>query len=276
MQSAADMIADQWGLSLLSHVADAGHAQVWKAQTANGPAALKLYRNADRGNEAAGTKILRLWQDRGAVQILAETQDAVLMEWLEGPSLGDLARTGDLNAALTGLAEAARRLHQTPVARSKGLRSLQQVFDPLFFCQFSTSCTPSLQQNMIRAIELARTLLDSQPDTVPLHGDLHPDNIIRTPAGDRVFDAKGYLGDPAFELANALRHPKGMAALVRQCSQIERCMMLYASAMNVDHQRLARWAAAKCALSIFWRADGPVETDREADLLHRLLKITDQ
>lgn len=129
---------------------------------------------------------------------------------------------------------------------------------------------------MGRAIDLAKVLLGNQPTTVPLHGDLHPDNVIQTAAGPRVIDAKGYLGDPAFELANALRHPNGMSALVQQRSQIERCLKLYSEAMNVDTHRLAQWAAAKCALSIFWRADALIQTDREADLLHLFLEIAGQ
>ncbi len=276
MQSAAEKIADAWGLSLLSHITDTGHAQLWQVQTANGPAALKLYRREDRGNEAAGTDLLRLWQNRGAVTVLAEENNAVLMEWLEGPSLGDLARAGQPDTALTALAETAHRLHRAPVVKATRLKPLQQVFDPLLCCGFTQNCPVPFRHDMVRAIDLARTLLDNQPVAVPLHGDLHPDNVILTAKGPRVIDAKGYLGDPAFELANALRHPKGMPELVRQRGQINRCLTLYSDAMNVSAQRLAQWAAAKCALSIFWRADGQIETDHEAGLLHLLLEITDQ
>jgi streptomycin 6-kinase len=123
---------------------------------------------------------------------------------------------------------------------------------------------------------LARALLDKQTVQIPLHGDLHHDNVIQTQTGPRAIDAKGYLGDSAFELANALRHPKGMKDLVRRTQQIDRCLTLYADAMAVPRQRLAKWAAAKCALSIFWRASGLVTEDAEADLLHLLLKIVDQ
>ncbi len=276
MQSAVKKLADIWGLHNLSYVADTGHAQVWKVQTANGSAALKFYHRTDRGNEAAGTTLLKHWENRGAVQILAEAQNAVLMEWLEGPSLGDIARAGQPGIALASLADTARRLHHMPLKSPKGLKPLSDVFEPLFSCRFLPDCTAALQCNMKRAISLARRLLDTQVQTVALHGDLHPDNVIQTAAGPRVIDAKGYLGDPAFELANALRHPKGMPSLVQQRRQIKRCLKLYADALLVSEDRLAKWAAAKCALSIFWRSHGSVETDREADLLHLFLDIADQ
>ena len=63
---------------------------------------------------------------------------------------------------------------------------------------------------------------------------------------------------------------------MQQRSQIKRCLKLYADALLVSEDRLAKWAAAKCALSIFWRSHGSVETDREADLLHLFLDIADQ
>ncbi len=276
MQSAAEKFADQWGLRVLAKVADTGHAQIWKVETANRLGALKLYRRADRGNEAAGSQMLRLWQNSGAVRVLAEAQNAVLMEWLEGPSLGDLARSGQPDHAIATLADTAHRLHRTVIKQAPQLKPLQEIFAPLFSCRFLPNCNAAFQQDMVSAINLARILLDNQPVTVPLHGDLHPDNVIQTSEGPRVIDAKGYLGDPAFELANALRHPKGMPALVQQRNQIEKCLTLYADAMRVSAHRLAHWAAAKCALSIFWRSDDRIETDREADLLHLLLEFAGQ
>jgi len=133
-----------------------------------------------------------------------------------------------------------------------------------------------LRRDFVTAFALAQDLLSNQDKMVPLHGDLHHDNVILTGDGPVVIDAKVYLGDPAFELANALRHPKGMPSLVRQPRQIDRSLTAYADAMQVSRKRLARWAAAKCALSIFWRSDGVIGSDHEADLLNLFLRIADQ
>nr|WP_254444590.1 aminoglycoside phosphotransferase family protein [Ruegeria arenilitoris] len=272
-----DEFLAKWQLTFPVLVAETDQAQVWRVVQADGRfAALKLYRRSDRGNETHGSSLLRLWQSRGAVRIVQDEKSAVLMDWLDGPSLGDLARAGRPDAALAVLAKIAGRLHHAPVVKDAELKPLHEVFDPMFSCQFSLNCPSDFRRDMVRAMHLARTLLTSQPIATALHGDLHPDNVILTDDGPRVFDAKGYLGDPAFELANALRHPKGMVELVRQRSQIERCLTLYSSAMNVSSERLAQWAAAKCALSIFWRADGQIKHDNEADLLHLLLEIVNQ
>jgi len=277
MQTPPQEILDRWDLTRPILIAETSAARVWKVTTADGlQAALKLYHRPDRGNEGPGTALLRAWQNRGAVEILAEVEKAVLMEWLDGRTLGDVARAGRPKAALSILAETASRLHQTPKAVVGGLTPLRDVFAPFFDCRFDPSCPDPLRHAMTHAIALAARLLDQRITSVPLHGDLHPDNVILTDAGPRVIDAKGYLGDPAFELANAVRHPKGLPDMVRQPQQISRSLTLYADALGVPRKRLAQWAAAKSALSIFWRANGPVTNDDEADLLELFLQAADQ
>lgn len=277
MQNPPQEILDQWALTPIAKTAETAAARVWKVRNAQGGhAALKIYRRADRGNEASGSLVLRAWRDRGAVEILNESNAAILMEWLDGPSLGDIARQGEVTLALTNLAQTAARLHAPPRPAVSGLKRLSDVFAPLKRCTFSPDCPTGLAGNMNRAMELAQQLIETQQIHVPLHGDLHPDNIILTDAGARVIDAKGYLGDPGFELANVLRHPKGMPELVRQRDHLERSLTTYADALGIHRERLACWAAAKCALSIFHRANGPILQDSEADLLHMLLEAADQ
>ncbi len=277
MQHGPEQFLKKWQLADPRLVADTGAARVWRAKREDGSeVALKLYRRADRGNEAPGCRLLAAWRNRGAVAILAEDRQAVMMEWLEGPTLGDRARAGNVTDAVKTLAETAQNLHAAPVVDVSGLRPLNQVFAPLFDLRFSDACVRPLRSDMRRAITLAQQLLQTQPELRPLHGDLHPDNVIHTSSGPRVIDAKGYAGDPAFELANALRHPKGMPRRVREARQVHMCLDLYAAAMNVSRSRLAGWAAAKCALSIVWRSSGTVGHDPEADLLHLFLSVADQ
>lgn len=265
----------QFGLADPLPLAQTAIAGLWQVRRSDGSAAvLKHYLRPDRGNEAAGTALLSAWADRGAVHILEETDTTVLMEYLEGPSLGDIARSGAPDHALRLLADTASRLHAAPVASVPGLQPLAQVFEPLL--TLSQVGTEKLCRDLTRAADLARHLLSSQPDPVPLHGDLHPENVIVTSDGPRVIDAKGYLGDPGFELANALRHPRGMPRLVRNRDHIVRTAERYACAMNVDPSRLLQWAAAKCALSIVWRAHGNPVADDEADLLRTFLDLSGQ
>lgn len=262
----------KWHLTNPRLVADTALASVWKVTCTNGSmAVLKIYRRMDRGNEAAGSRLMSEWQDRGTVKVLFDDRNAILMEWLDGLTLGDQAHSGHPVEALSILAETAADLHRGPKIHVEGLKPLDQVFAPLFGCRFAENSPAPLRHDMARAISLAHDLLLSQFETRPLHGDLHPDNVILTQAGPRIIDAKGYLGELGFELANALRHPIGLPDLVRQPGHIQACLSMYANALDISRARLAQWAAAKCALSIFWRSKGTIDQDDESDLLALLL-----
>ncbi|WIY25087.1 aminoglycoside phosphotransferase family protein [Parasedimentitalea psychrophila] len=265
-------IMARWQLTSPENLSKTPIAQLWRVRQANGTlAVLKVYRQASRGNEAAGAALLNAWSKKGAVRIFKDSRSALLMEWLDGPSLGDIARAGDAPRADQLLCDTARCLHHHPVSALPDLCALEEVFVPLLVLGIALDCHPNLRQDMLRATELARQLLAHQPPPVPLHGDLHHDNIILTSSGPQAFDAKGYIGDPAFELANALRHPKGLPALVRNQDRITEVTKRFAEALKVPPLRLAQWAAAKCALSIAYRAKGMLSQDDEADLLALLL-----
>ncbi|GGH19998.1 hypothetical protein GCM10010973_03670 [Cribrihabitans marinus] len=117
------------------------------------------------------------------------------MARLTGPSLGDIARAGAPVRADRLLAEAAAALHHPPLPRITGLTPLAESFRALLDLRAAPDCPTGLRRDMARAQFLADRLLTSQADPRPLHGDLHHDNVIMTPEGPRVFDAKGYLGD---------------------------------------------------------------------------------
>ncbi|SLN36100.1 Aminoglycoside/hydroxyurea antibiotic resistance kinase [Falsiruegeria litorea R37] len=259
------------GLADPEPLAETVGARLWRVRQTDGTqAVLKLHKRADRGNEAAGAALLRAWTDRGAVRILTEAGPAVVMEWLDGPSLANVAIQDPKRAAQT-LAHVSRRLHRDPVQIDRDLPRLSLVLAPLLRAVCSSDCPPSLRSELNEAIALARDLLATGTDKRPLHGDLHHANVILTDSGARVLDAKGFHGDISYELANAFRHPYALHALIRDPDWIEWCRGLYAGALNVPEPRLAQWAAVKCALSIVWRAKGPITRDPEADLLSALL-----
>ena len=140
------------------------------------------------------------------------------------------------------------------------------LFDLQFAPQAARADIAALRQAQI----LARDLLNTQPAQRPLHGDLHHDNVKRGTAGFTAFDAKGLMGDPSFELANAFRNPKGFDETATP-ARIEACARQWAGDLNVPRPRLLAWAAAKCGWSIALRAKGRFEADPETVLLHALL-----
>lgn len=90
---------------------------------------------------------------------------------------------------------------------------------------------------------LLSELLETAPDPVFLHGDLHHANVLRH--GDRwiVIDPKGLVGDPAFEPTAFMRNPLGqlpgspdLAGLLR------RRIDLFASLLNLSAWRICAWS----------------------------------
>ena len=83
----------RFGLSAPELVAETTRAIVWRVRQQNGTqAALKFYPAGHMGNETSGLTYLERVEGAGAVRVFARSTDAVVMEWLQGPSLGDLAR----------------------------------------------------------------------------------------------------------------------------------------------------------------------------------------
>jgi streptomycin 6-kinase len=251
-------------------------ATVWKVQRADHSfAALKVYPKAGMGAEAAGFDLLQALAGNTVAQIYARNSHAALIEWLDGPSLGDLSRSGQDHAANATLVDVACRLHAAPLATTLRLPHLQDWFAALFALTFGENCPPRAKAGLIRCQALATTLLKGQCDVRPLHGDLHHDNIRLGARGYCAFDAKGVLGERNYELANAFRNPKGASAIVQNPARIRGLAVAWSVSFEVDTHRLLTWAAVKTALSIAWRSGGVAQMDDEYPLLTMFLQILD-
>lgn len=252
-------------------------ATLWKVRRRNQQhAVLKVYNQKGMGNERLGFAFLSALEGTGCAHIYASNQTAAVMEWLPGPSLGDLKRSGQDHEAATQLVAVARQLHSAPPPRGTVFPKLTGWFDALFTLEITPECAPQARANILRCQDLARHLLSTQTDMRPLHGDLHQDNIRKGARGYCAFDAKGVFGERTYELANAFRNPKGAAELVRNPDRLRHLRRLWSRQFDVDPQRLQHWAAAKCALSIAWRCKGRLTFDPELDLLDMFLSTMDE
>lgn len=234
-------------------------------------AVLKYYGSRGMGNEATGFRFLDAAPESFAAQVYMLRQDAALIEWLEGPSLAEVARSGQDFEAAKALLAVACGLHQAPAAAASGYPRLEDWFAPLFTSAFAPGCPSDMRTAITVSQRLAQHLLQTQTEVRPLHGDLHHDNVRKTQRGFCAFDAKGIVGERAYELANAFRHPRGCAALVARRGRILELADLWSAGFGVERQRLLQWAAVKCALSIVWRSKGALLHDDELGLLDGLL-----
>ncbi|MEP5155449.1 aminoglycoside phosphotransferase family protein [Planktotalea sp.] len=273
-QQLSEDVLSQFNLSSASLLEETPIAFLWKVQrTSAGWAVLKVYKKTDMGNEAPGFIYLAEAKGKGAAHVYQTTRTCALMEWLEGPSLGDFARGGEDQRAALELVGVANELHFQAGQRTDDYPLLEDWFAKLFKLRFADDCPSGARENLLKSQALAKELFASQQDSVPLHGDLHFDNVRLGSRGFCAFDAKGILGERTYELANAFRHPIALPELVRDPEHVRYLTMLWSSNFNVSAERLMQWAAVKVALSIAWRSPEAISQDSEFDLLDLFLLV---
>ena len=261
-------------LSSPEFAARTGIATVWRARNADGAdVALKVYHGADMRNEAAGFAILDALAGRSAAQVFAISEGAAVIEWLPGPSLGDLTRNGRDAEAAAHLVAVAADIHCAPIRTTTSLPTLNEWYAALFDLRFADTCDGADRHLMQMARHVARELLASEEDIRPLHGDLHHDNIRLGARGWCAFDAKGVVGERCYELANAMRNPTGAEALAADPARIRLLRDHWSAGFDVAPGRLMRWAVAKTGLSMAWRADGAFTTDPDLPILAALCDV---
>jgi Ser/Thr protein kinase RdoA (MazF antagonist) len=145
---------------------------------------------------ASEVAALRAWTVTGsAARLVEELADgAYLAEWLEGPSLAELPPTAPADVASIG--RALRSLHSVAP-----LRTLAGIDD-----RFATSARdrwPDLPPEMIEfADDVASRLRTHDPhDSVMLHGDLVPSNVMMTTRGPTFIDPFPCQGPAASDIA---------------------------------------------------------------------------
>ncbi|MEL6408781.1 MAG: aminoglycoside phosphotransferase family protein [Pseudomonadota bacterium] len=258
------------------HIVTTHIAEIWKIERADdAAAAVKLYHRHDLEDEAPGIVWMRTLDGRDAAKVYARQNRVLVLEWLEGPTLGDQSRAGEDAAANRRLAALAAKIHANLTPPPTGLHDLEAWFQDLQNLQFGSDCPDRLKDNINRARELVQSLLKTTKRRVALHGDFHHDNVICTPNGDRAIDAKGILGDPGFELANAFRNPQDAREQIMKPERVLHLADLAEEFLDVPAPRQIAWATAKCALSIAWDCDGKLDCDNsDAEILEMLLSLS--
>jgi streptomycin 6-kinase len=183
------------------------------------------------------------WWEGFAASLLAQVGEALLLERATGNrSLAAMARDGRDDEASRTLCEVAVKLHAPRGDPPPELIALPDWFRELW---------PAAERHgglLVRAAAMARELLDEPRDVLPLHGDLHHDNVLDFGSrGWLAIDPKHLIGERGFDFANLLRNPDFTVAtrpgrLARQASVI-------AEAANLERKRLLKWTFAFAGLS---------------------------
>jgi streptomycin 6-kinase len=214
------------------------------------PAMLKI---ALIDEERIGGMLMKWWSGRGAARVMEHDEDAILLERaVKGISLAELARSQDDEASriiCTVLAQLHRARGEAPSA----LVALKEWFEPLRVAAESRSGPFST------AASTASDLLATQKDVVPLHGDMHHDNVLNFGSrGWLAIDPKGLIGERYFDYANIFCNPDGMATMP---GRLSRQVRVVAETAHLERDRLLAWVVAWAGLSAAFLVDDGLPAD---------------
>ena len=248
-------LSERWAVELEPPFGDPPGAAGWLApgRLADGtPVVLKLaWPHAEARTEAAG---LRCFDGDGAVRLLDadEAEFALLLERVEpGHDLWSV----DVDTGAEVTAALLRRLWRPPPAGT-AIGTLAAEVDT--WIDRLRDGHPRYPAAAVRAaIDRGRSLADTQPDPVVLHGDLHPFNILRSSdRGWLAIDPKPLIGDPAYDLAQYLgNRVEGALPAHDPQRELLRQIDRFADLLGLDRRRVAGWAAVKAVAWNFGVAD---------------------
>lgn len=198
--------------------------------------------------ERRGPHIMRWWDGDGAARVLEFDGDAVLLERATGTrSLNTMAKAGDDDGATRILCAAVARLHEPRSA------SLPEQLIPLTI--WFQELAPAAERfgGILRLSDvIARELLAEPRDQVPLHGDIHHDNILDfDERGWLAIDPKGLYGERGFDYGNIFTNPID-SDLPTEFGQLQRRLEIITEAAGMERERMLRWIVAWCGLSAAW------------------------
>jgi len=102
-----------------------------------------------------------------------------------------------------------------------------------------------------RAVRQRRELLETAPESVLLHGDLHHYNILRSEEkGWLAIDPKGVIGERAYDIVAYLLNPRRMTP-AETAKRIE----IFSERLGLDSERVRAWAFVQSMVSACWTVE---------------------
>ena len=266
----------RWSLTKSTPVAETATSWIFCVeQNGRNFAALKILKPLAAEEERRGAMLMNWYGGEGAATIFDMHGDTIFMEWLDGGTLGDPVRAGKDDEGTIAIASTVASLHRARPNAPEGLRPLRESFQILFDTDVR-SWPHTARDLYARASGIALKLFDRPSAQIPLHGDVHHDNIMSSDRGWLAIDPKGLLGDPAYDLANVFINPKGASHLATDPRRIAVRADILSQRLTYPRKRILGWAAAHAALSACWELSAGRPITHQLACLPHLLSAYDQ
>ncbi len=266
----------RWSLTKATPVAETAGSWIFRVeQNGRNFAAVKILKPAASAEEGRGARLMQWYSGDGAATVFDIHGDTIFMEWLDGGTLGEPARNGRDEEATNAFATVVANLHRPRPDIPDDLEPLRQRFEALF--KTDVRVWPHTARDLYaRAAGIALKLFDKPAPDVPLHGDLHHDNIISSQRGWLAIDPKGLIGDPHYEVANAFRNPVGALKLAADPRRINAMADTFSQRLGLNRKRVLGFAAAHSGLAACWDLEAGNSIATDLAVLPLLLSAYDQ
>ncbi|SNT37718.1 streptomycin 6-kinase [Tropicimonas sediminicola] len=204
----------------------------------------------DRGakvGDMIGAEILSLWDGNGAVKLIDRTGNAMLLEWLPGPSLREKAPCGQDQMAAKVISELSLKLR---LSKADGFIELKDHFGGALPKAEISGFPEPYRDAFGRAQTMWQALLRTTEEMCLMHGDLNHDNILWSDRGWVVIDPKGVVADPCYEFSVVFRGPVGEEARAAKPERILELAELLARGANLDRTRILQFGFVHVAMSL--------------------------
>lgn len=266
----------RWSLTKSTLVAETATSWIFRVeQNGRNFAALKILKAEGIADERRGSHLMNWYGGEGAATVFDMHGDTLFMEWLDGGTLGDAVRAGHDEEATIAVCTVVANLHRPRGGAPEDLIPLRQRFEALFTT--NVRAWPHTARDLYaRASGIALKLFDKPTPSIPLHGDLHHDNILSSDRGWLAIDPKGVIGDPLYEVANIFRNPVGAPALAADSRRIMALCDEFEGRLGYNRKRVLGYAAAQSALSACWELEAGHSIALDLAMLPLLLSAYDQ
>ena len=241
-------IVEKYNLTKLTPVKNMSFNYVARGCQHDKPVILKIGLNSNAFSKELSC--LKAFVKHSAAEVIADDDNMMILQCaVPGTRLKDYFPTHDTQATKV-VCSVIKKMHLADILEN-------HCFDRL--CDVLKILDRKLDipdGTLSKARILRDNLLNSTNKEVLLHGDLHHDNLLKNGEGWLIIDPKGFIGDPAFELAAYLCNP--MPKLIAEDNVrkiIANRIYVLAEQLDIPEKRITDWLYVKSVLCWAWCLD---------------------
>ncbi|MAS87157.1 MAG: 3'-kinase [Micavibrio sp.] len=240
----------KWHLSNPQEITQTPTSTIYKVIKQDGVTAiLKLLSDMGVEDERDGAYLLDYYSGDGAIDIYNHDDGAHLLEYAGDETLSMLVKSGKDKEATQIICDVVRALQQP---RKLPYPSALKPLKEQFFELFEAAKKQGADAVIVQAAQVADELFNTTAKEIPLHGDIHHSNIMKSARGWVAIDPKGLIGDPCYDVANIFGNPDSLHDLTLNPQRMRYLADIFSEQLNLSRERILRFAFVHNVLSAVW------------------------